>query len=90
MSNTTSTNPGSTTYQPLDLGNMISKRIILGAACAAALHILSGCTAIAVTTAVVGTAVSVGVTAGSVAVGAATTVAKGAASVVTGGDDDEE
>lgn len=73
-------------FQPLDSGHMISKQILLGAACAAAMSLLSGCTAIAVTSAVVGTAVSVGVTAGSVAVGAATTVAKGAASVVT---DDE-
>lgn len=62
---------------------MQANKIFRGCVCAAALLSSSGCTVLAVATtaaSAAGTAITVGITAGSVAVDAATTVAKGAVS----------
>ena len=68
---------------------MHPKNILHACAFAATLLLLNGCAVVSVAS----TAVSVGVAAGSLAVGAATTVAKGAVSVgsaVIGDDDDDD
>ena len=67
-------------------------RLAAGLGLAAALMLSGGCTAVTVASAAVsvaGTAVGAGITVGKVAVGTVATVARGTASVVTGGADDD-
>ncbi len=71
---------------------MFWKKMIVSS-CVTGATLLSGCTVITVAStavSVAGTAVGVGLSVGSAAVGATASVAKGAVSLATGSSDDDE